>query len=42
MKFIDGSSIETTAKLVNNFRKYRKACRRIDVAEAASYHEVWI
>jgi hypothetical protein len=42
MKFIDGSSIETTAKLVNNFRKYRKACRRIDGAKAVSYREVWI
>jgi hypothetical protein len=42
MKFIDGSSIETTAKLVNNFRKYRKASGRIDGAEAVICHEVWI
>jgi hypothetical protein len=42
MKFIDGSSIETTAKLVNDFRKYRRARGRVDVAEAMIYHDVWI
>jgi hypothetical protein len=33
MKFIDGSSIETAAKLVNDFRKYRKSEAASTVAD---------